>query len=281
MPRLAGGPLWLRWERWLPPSTRCRAPPAVAGIFLGLLLKPGSASRWRIIGAGLPAALIAGALIALGATQNDLTSIGNGAGVGQVLIVRQLAAPSRSVLLIMMALGAVSVFALRRQRGPLTVLLAWAVAPVLSLATLIAIGSFFEPRYASAFAPAAAVLVAVGIVSLASSSASALSSHHRSTTAIAMISAITIAVIVLMAPSAARSASRPFWADDPRSATGALVAGYREGDAVVYSSSIARGLTQFYAKTDHRLEDPLLLRSPLESDTVQGEEIQGSSQLRV
>lgn len=247
--------------------------PAVAGIFLGLLLCPGPAARWRILVAGVPAGLVAATLIALGYLQQGVTDTANGGGIRQAINVRFLMAPGWGLLLVMLALSALSLVTLRHRSSRLVLLLAWIVVPLLSLTALISLGSFFKPRYASAIVPAACVLVAVGVVLVAAAAARALPSRYYTLSQGIVVSVVTLGLLVPLVPNAARTLDSPFRTDDPRAATDALVAGYRDGDAVIYSGSMARGLTEHYAPAGEDLEDPLLVRSPLASDSITGEEL--------
>lgn len=74
-------------------------------------------------------------------------------------------------------------------------------------------------------------------------------------------------------PCVVRTLESPFRTDDPKAATEALVAGCRDRDAVVYSGSMARGLIEHCAPAGEDLEDPLLVLSPLASDSIAGEEL--------
>lgn len=250
--------------------------PAVAGIFIGLLAQPGAAPRWRIVMAGVPAALVSAALIVVGYTQVDVTSVGNSGSIRQAFTVRYLMTSSYALLLVMLALSALAAVVLWRRRARLAVLVGWVVAPVGSLVGLITLGSFFQTRYASAVAPAAAVLIAVGLVAVATLAARAVPLGHGALASRAATVVVTLALVAFLTPTVVQVRTRPFSADDPRSATAALTAGYRSGDAVVYASPTARGLTCFYSPPGERLADPLLVRSPLASNSVDGAEVQNS-----
>lgn len=247
--------------------------PAIAGIFLGLLLRPGPAGRWRILVAGVPAGLVAVALVTLGFVQQGVADTANGGGIRQAVNLRFLLAPGWGLLLAMLTLSALSLVALRHRRGPLVLLLAWIMLPLLSLVVLISLGSFFKPRYASSIVPAAAVLIAVGVVVVATAAARMAPSRYRPFSRTGAVLLITLALLVPLVPYAARTVESPFRTDDPRAATRALFAGYRSGDAVVYSGTLARGLTEHYAPAGERVNDPLLVRSPLASDTIAGREL--------
>lgn len=247
--------------------------PAVAGIFVGLLWSPGAASRWRVLLAGAPAAAAALALVAVANSQLDVTNVGNGGGLRQAVGVRYLMAPGYGSLLAALLLSVLAVVVLRHQSDHLAVLAGWALVPLLALTTLIALGSFFQTRYAAAAVPAAAVLIAVGTVTLATVVARAVPPRNGVLTRSVAIALIASALVLPLVPSVVQARTEAFQVDDPRSATDALVAGYRNGDAVIYASTSVRGLVGFYAPTGADLADPLLLRSPLASDTVGGVEV--------
>lgn len=268
--------------------------PAVVGILAALLLSPGAARRWRVVAAGLPAAVVSAALIGVGLRQVGLVLTDRPAGWAAVADFRLVLAPGWGALAAMAVLAAVAVVSLRRSgasAGPRStsaapLLLAWALTPPLVLALLAAGGSFSTRRYLVAAVPAVCVLVAVGAAVVGRAVAArvararpgdGLALAHRAAPAAAL--ALVAVVVAALLPGALAVRAAPYRVDDPRSAARYLAASARAGDVVVYAGPFARGLTTHYSPAGApALPDPLLARSALASDTVDGVDVPPAQQ---
>ena len=277
--------------------------PAVVGVFVALLLSPGAIGRWRVVAAGLPAAVVSAALIGVGLRQVGLVLTERPAGWAAVADFRLVLAPGWGVLAAMAVLAAVATVSLRRSgastgagpgtgagriagRGAALLLLAWALTPPLVLALLAAGGSFSTRRYLVAAVPAVCVLVAVGAVVVGRAVAARVARArpgdgaalaHRGAPAVALV--LVGAVVAVLAPGALEVRASPYRVDDPRSAARFLAASYRAGDAVVYGGPFARGLTTYYSPAGAPpLPDPLLAETALASDTIDGMDVPPAQQ---
>ena len=242
--------------------------PAVAGILLALLASPGGARRWRVVVAGVPAAAVSTVLVGVGLRQVGLVLTDRPAGWGTLADFRLVLAPGWGVLVVMAALAAVAVVALRRSGASAALLVVWALTPPLVLALLAAGGSFSTRRYLVAAVPAVCVLVAVGAVVVG-----------RRVAAPVLALALVGVVVAALLPGALQARASPYRVDDPRSAARFLAASSRPGDAVVYGGPFARGLITHYCPAGASpLPDLLLAETALASDTVDGVDLPPAQQ---
>ena len=237
--------------------------PAVAGLLGGALVAPGVASRVRLALAGVPAALGAGLLVGLNvmrAPEDAPPAVTTGDVVG---LYRNIAGVNwLAALLALLALG--GLVALFARRSPAWApLVGLAGTPLVAVTALGISGAYFKYRYAAAAAVAVAVLVGIGVAALA-----------RGAWPRRLLAAGAVAVVLVGAvPPALQSRAEEFSVDDPRAAAAALAEDYRPGDAVVFSGSTGRGLTEHYLPDGVVLEDPLLVTDPVPSGTLTGVEL--------
>ena len=241
--------------------------PAAGALFLAAWALPARASRRAVVLAGLPAALLGTALVAVGflqqvesppapATPEEFFTFWRivGWGVPSGLVVFALAVVGARVLL---------------PRREAVLLIGWAVVPVLAVTALGLSGSYFNARYASAAVPAIAVLAAAGIVHLRRA-------VPRWGAVAAPLAAAAVLVAGLVGAGEYRSKAHDF--DDPVGAARALVVGAEPGDAVVYVGPVARPLVRGYLPSEDlggRLDDALLVAEPEDSVTLGGRELPG------
>ncbi len=269
--------------------------PAVAGLIAALLASPGAGRRPAAALAGAPAALLAGVLVAVGARQVGLVLTDAPGGLETLARFRLVLAPRWWTLWLLAALAVAGArWVWHRGRGSSLLLLAWAAAPPLVLAGLVAAGSFSTRRYLVAGLPAVAVLVATGAVALGAVVASTVAA--RAGVAGAGVSsagarragqpwvaptvalALVAVVVAALAPGAIARRTAPYAGDDPRSAAHHVAAHQRAGDVVVHGGPFARGMTGFYAPAGTVPADPLLASDRLASDTVDGVDLPAEAQ---
>lgn len=234
--------------------------PAVAGVFLGLLLAS-PRSRWvRVVALSVPAAATGAALVVLG----HLAREPRASGATSLLDVPDLRFNlaqewwAAAVVLALAALGAT-----RLARRPLAVLACWAVAPPAVITALGLSGGYFEYRYASSMVPALCVLAAAG----------ALAAVRTRWDAAVVVPVLTVLVALPLARTAVSDRLSDAPVDDPRAAAASIAQAARPGDAVVFVSEPDRGMLELYAPEDLELTDALLLRTPLVSGTLSGTEL--------
>ncbi len=218
--------------------------PAVAGIFAALWLRPGRALRRHVTVAGLPAAALGLALVAVGMRQAQESPpavmplwklstfwkiIGDTPGPG---IVVGLLAVTGAVLL-------------GRRWRELLMLTAWAVLPLAAVATLGLSGSYFNARYSSAAVPALCVLAASGLV-LGAQRWARRAPRQRAAAVPVAVGAGVLAAVLALGPMVASFRTADYDFDDARSAAAALAAEDQPGDAVVFVGSVTRPLVSTY-----------------------------------
>ena len=253
------------------------AVPAVAGIFAGLWLRPGRALRRHALAAAAPAAVLGLALVAVGFVQAGERPPAV-SSPWRLLTFWKLFGDTPWPGLVVAALAVVGVVALGARRAhrrrEALVLGAWALLPLGAVSYLGLSGSYFNARYASATAPALAVLAAVGVVALASCGARrGTGPAWRTRRSVAVASALLVTALALV-PGAVHLRERAYDFDDAPTAAAQLAAQARPGDAVVYVGSVTRPLVQRYAwpsaEDEGRPADVLLVAGPLASDTRNG-----------
>ena len=255
--------------------------PAVAGIVVGLLASPGLARRAVVVVTAAPAALLALGLVSVGASQGGESSNPGGVhSLGFVLRLRFAVAPSWVLLVALVALSLVgTAFLVRSRPGRTVLVLAWVGFPVVVIVTSILLGSFSESRYLAASVPAAAVLVSAGAVAvggrLTPRAAGVVEERRRDRRAASALAVVVVVVLVVAyLPHVAELRRSPYMNDDPRAAGRYLDARARRGDAVVYSGSMARPLTEHYAPVaTTRLDDALLAVPPVAAGSISGREV--------
>lgn len=253
--------------------------PAVAGIFATLWLRPGRARRLHVVAAAAPAAVLGLALVAAGFVQ-AAESPPAVSSPWKLLTFWKLfgSTPWPGVVVAVLAVVGVASLATRRsyRRREALVLGAWALLPLGAVSYLGLSGSYFNARYASAAAPALAVLAAVGVVALASLAARRGVGAERRARAVAVAAALVVAGVV-MVPGVVHVRERAYDFDDAPTAAAQLAAQSAPGDAVVYAGGVSRPLVQRYAwpvvADQGRLDDALLVAGPLESDTRSGRQL--------
>ena len=256
--------------------------PAVVGVMIGLLLAPEVARRARIVLLATPAGVVALALVAWGASQGGESSNPGGLqSLGFLLQLRFAVAPTWPLLAALVLLSGIGVLTLVERRSSATVVvLAWTIVPVMTITGSIFAGSFFEARYIATIAPATAVLVAVGATAVGRAAGEHLGrSAHRQPGFIPPASlvvpvALIAGLMLVYLPGVAELRRSPYMGDDPRTAAAYLAAESRPGDAVIYSGSMARGLTEYYAPAAAtHLDDALLSVGPVAADSTSGTEV--------
>lgn len=254
--------------------------PAVAGIFAGLWLRPGRALRRHVVAAGAPAALLGLALVGVGFVQ-AAASPPAVSSPWRLLTFWKLfgTTPWPGLVVGVLALAGVVALAARsaHRRREALVLGLWAVLPLGAVSYLGLSGSYFNARYATAAAPALAVLAAVGVVALATRAVPAGNPSRPRTRRGTAVAATLALTVVVLAPGAVHVRERGHDFDDPVGAAAQLAAQAQSGDAVVYVGSVTRPLVQRYAwptaQDEGRPADVLLVAGPLESDTRNGRQV--------
>ena len=242
--------------------------PAVVGVFAAALLAPGRAPRAGVVLTSLPAAVVGGALVVLGAqaaarqdsaTRQSVTQLGD--------LAPALVGPWWLSALVWAA-AALGLVALHRGRsrlqaaGTFPILLGALVAPFVVVGAMGLTGSFSEPRYVSAATVPLAVLAALGLVAGAS--------HLPRPVRTAAVGVTTLGVVLALVIPVAALRQAPFFGDDPRAGTLSLARQLQPGDAVAFNGGTARGLTDLYLPAGTTLDDTLLARSPAASGTIWG-----------
>lgn len=247
--------------------------PAVVGMVLALLVAPGLVTRRTVVLAAVPAALAGLGLVAVGLHQAD--GAPSTAGTEQLLRLPLVVTGTWWAAAVLAALVAIGAVVARRtprsqEGGGIRLLVAaWLLMPFVAVVALSLAGSYFQTRYVSASAPAAAVLAAAGlrraVVSL------------RPAVAATVAGAVLVALAAPMVASTLHLRDQPYVSDDPRSAARALSSRWQLGDVVVFVGTTARGLTQKYLPAGTRLDDPLLTSAPTASNTISGRELDGAA----
>lgn len=247
--------------------------PAVVGMALALLIAPGHAARRTVVLTTVPAAVAGLSLVAVGLRQTG----GSPSNVELDQLIRLPLVVAGAwwaslVLGVLIVLGATAVhhFPHRREEdGAGLLIVAWLLMPFVAVIALSLAGSYFQTRYVSASAPAAAVLAAAGL----QRAFALLRPIARATVTGAVLIAFTTPLVV----STIHLRDHPYVSDDPRSAAQALASQWRAADAVVFAGTTARGLTQMYLPAAIHLDDPLLTTSARESNSIAGRELDGAA----
>jgi hypothetical protein len=219
-----------------------------------------------------------GLLAALGARQQPPGLSSAAVGWDDVLgLPRTLAGPLW-VVLALWVLAALGAFVLgraghRHVSGHWAILIGWVLGPLFVVTTLGLSGSFFEPRYAAAIAPAVAVLAALGLVTCCTR----LSAPFGTL----LVAGALTALLGGLLPSAWASRSSPYYSDDPRTAAASLATRVTADDAVVFNGRTARGLTSTYWPDGVLLNDVLATATPEESNSIDGREVSDAVRVTV
>lgn len=245
--------------------------PAVAGLFLGAVIAPGRAKRARLVVVSSPAAVGGLLLVAAGFRQQVGSATPPPVAPGALSeLPRSLAGPLWMTVLLWVLASVGLLIVARRHRatddqGTWILLVCWLLAPLVVVSGMGLGGSFFRARYVSDAAPVFAVLAAIALTEPLRTAVSRLW----------VLAAAAIVLVVLTRGSLAMADVRDqgYYSDDPRSAAAALAAGARPGDAVVYTGRTARGMTTYYLPRGTPVEDALMTRTPMESQSIEGQEV--------
>jgi mannosyltransferase len=176
-------------------------------------------------------------------------------------------------LALALALAGVAADVGRRHRAvcpPAALTVPWLVLPPVLLLTVSVAHPVYDERYVVFCTPAAALLMAGGLVWLAG--LLRMTPAGRDRPAVALVPALALVAVIAIALVAPQQHARTTAArlDDLRRVSAIVAAGERPGDAVIFMPWNTRVASLAYPDPFRRLRDIGMLRSPIASATLTG-----------